>query len=323
MDEFIFPYEKFNKNITEYFGEMYVVEKVERILGGAQKYVYKVTTQEGFIFVIYIWHGSTSYFCDSENKDIFTSSSAELFEINNKYMLEHGVSTPKLYYMNRTEKEFPFKYAYVEYIEGLDMDIITEKYPERIEKSMSALKMSLNKMHDITNKQAGALNYLQPEDFSTVTYAFKVAKENLNYLIKNDFNHKKLYEKADRILDKLYGEVEECGEYSFIHFELGPNHVIVDDSDTAYLIDIEGAKFFDIEMEYSFLQMRFGENYKYLKRNNLNLTKMKFYLLWHYIGNISGACELLEKNYYDIDEVKGMIGFLREKLQEFCECFGD
>ena len=94
MKEFILPYEKFKMKISEHFGREYLMEKAERVLGGAQKFVYKVTTQNGFIFVIYIWHESTSYFADLEGEDIFTSSSAELFEMNNRLMIEHGICTP-------------------------------------------------------------------------------------------------------------------------------------------------------------------------------------------------------------------------------------
>ncbi|WP_460271828.1 hypothetical protein, partial [Clostridium sp. CTA-19] len=71
MKEFNFPYEEFKVKILEYFGKEYLIVKAERILGGAQKFVYKVTTQNGFMFVIYIWHESTSYFSDLEGNDIF------------------------------------------------------------------------------------------------------------------------------------------------------------------------------------------------------------------------------------------------------------
>jgi len=318
MKEFIFPYEKFKAKISEHFGKKYMMEKAERVLGGAQKFVYKITTQNGFMFVIYIWHETTSYFVDLEYNDIFTSCSSELFEINNHFMIEHGVCTPKLYYMDRTKEGFPFEYAYVEYIDGLDMDAVIKNHPERVEEAMASLKKNLDKMYEITNNKAGALNCLQSKKFSTVTYAFNGAKKNLNYLTNTDLEHKTLYLKAGIILNKIYGEIEENEEYFFVHYELGPNHVMVDENNVTYLIDIEGAKFFDIEMEYSFLKMRFGQNYYYLQRDNLDLKKMRFYLLWNYLGNISGAYQLLKKNYYDIDGVRGMISCLTNCLEKFC-----
>jgi len=76
-------------------------------------------------------------------------------------MIEHGVCTPKLYYMDRTKEGFSFEYAYVEYIDGLDIDAIIEKHPERVEEAMASLKKNLDKMYAITSSQAGTLNCLQ------------------------------------------------------------------------------------------------------------------------------------------------------------------
>jgi hypothetical protein len=45
----------------------------------------------------------------------------------------------------------------------------------------------------------------------------------------------------------------------FIHGELGPDHILVNESLTPFLIDIEWAMFFDIEHEHSFLELRFGD----------------------------------------------------------------
>lgn len=319
MKDFIFPYEKFKVKISEHFGKKYLIKKVARVLGGAQKFVYKVTTQNGFIFCIYIWDESTSYFADSEDDDIFTSCSAELFEINNHFMIKHGVSTPKLYYMNRTKEEFSFEYAYVEYIDGLDIEDIIKEHPECVKEVMASLKKNLDKLYSITNNQAGALNHLQSKEFSTGDYIFLGAKKNLNYLKYNDLEHKSLYLKTAAILNQIYDEFENSREYIYVHYELGPNHVMVDKNNITYLIDIEGAKFFDAEMEYSFLQIRFGENYKYLRRDNLNNRKMRFYTLCHYLGNISGAYMLLNKEYYDMDEVRVMISHLTKCLEKFCD----
>lgn len=269
-----------------------------------------------------IWNENTSYFSDSDKNDIFTSCSAKLFEVNNRFMTEHGINTPKLYYMDRTKSEFQFEYAYVEYINGCDMDAIIEKYPERVEAVMTSLRKNLEKMHAITGNKAGALNYLQENDFSTVEYALECAKKDIDYLVKTDLANKSLYLNADRILNKIQNSIMDSTKYSFIHYELGPNHVLVDENNVTYLIDIEGAKFFDVEMEHSFLKMRFGQNYHYLEKSDLDLRKMKFYLLWHYLSNICGAHQLAKKNYYDMDDVKGMISNLTGKLKDFCNSEG-
>lgn len=69
------------------------------------------------------------------------------------------------------------------------------------------------------------------------------AKINLDYACENI---KKIEESRSKLLDKLY-ELESMIKprscYSFIHGELGPDHIIVNDKLEPYLIDIEGADF--------------------------------------------------------------------------------
>lgn len=109
------------------------------------------------------------------------------------------------------------------------------------------------------------------------------------------------------ILENLIEDISKRSDFKFIHSELGPNHVMVDKNNNAYIIDIEGARFFDLEYEESFLKIRFNNNYKYLKSYNLDKKRMTFYHICYCCGNLSGAYELLYKNYYDTEDVLGMI----------------
>ena len=68
----------------------------------------------------------------------------------------------------------------------------------------------------------------------------------------------KFEKEISHIRDKLYNNIIPRKKYSFIHYELGPNHVLADKEDNIYLIDIDGMKFFDLEFEHSFLKFRFG-----------------------------------------------------------------
>ena len=41
---------------------------------------------------------------------------------------------------------------------------------------------------------------------------------------------------------------------------------------------------------------------------------MEFYHICHCCGNLSGAYELLNKNYYDIEDVLGMISYFKKAM---------
>ena len=289
------------------FGNTYILNSLERILGGAQKYTYLATASNGFKFIVYIWDKSTSYFSYDNPDAVFVSSSAELFELNNKLMTKYGINVPKLYYMDRSRIEQPYDYALVEYIEGVDMDEVIARQPQRLEKVLVSLKRNIDQLHHIKCKEIGQLNRFQPTTFNLIEFSLKDAQENIDYLIQVDDKNKELYLKVSKMLEQLSQRMSKRDEYTFIHGELGPNHVIVDKDDEAFLIDIEGAKYADIEEEASFLKIRFGSYYDELVNETLDLNRMTFNHLCHCIGNLSGALELKSKNYYDMDDVNGMI----------------
>ncbi|WP_297423863.1 hypothetical protein [Clostridium sp.] len=116
---------------------------------------------------------------------------------------------------------------------------------------------------------------------------------------------------------ELYDNVKPRNDYTFIHGELGPNHVFVDENLHTYLIDIESAMFFDAEYEHSFLQFRFGECYKYFNEDNLDLDRLKFYKMHLHISCLSGALELKEKSYPDMNDVNDMIKYNSKQVLNF------
>lgn len=300
------------------FGSTYILNSLERIFGGAQKYTYLGTASNGFKFIVYIWDKSTSYFYDDNPNAVFVSSSAELFELNNKLMTKYGINVPKLYYMDRSRVEQPYDYALVEYIEGVDMDEVIARQPQRLEKVLVSLKRNMDQLHHIKSKEVGQLNQFQPTTFNLIEFALKAAQENIDYLIQVDDENKVLYLKVSKLLEQLAQKMTERDEYTFIHGELGPNHVIVDKNNEAFLIDIEGAKYADIEEEVSFLKIRFGSYYDALVKETFDFNRMAFNHLCHCVGNLSGAMELKSKQYYDMDDVNGMIvyfiGLLRNAV---------
>lgn len=303
----------FSNKAKEIFGNSYVVTSLERLLGGAQKHTWLARCSNRFSFVIYQWGNNTSYF-NTEN-DIFQSSSAELFELNNQFMLKNGVLTPKLYHINATQNEQSYKYAFVEYIDGCDFDNLLVNEPERATFALKSLNESIINMHALHNSQPGQLGRLLPSDFDYTDYTLKNIFSDISYLKEYDSDYNLQYSIIKEIAFELKTRLKQRQKYTFIHFELGPNHVMVDKMNNAYVIDIEGARFCDVEEENSLLEIRFGKN-KFQTNDNVDPLRMQFYHIGHCIGFLKGAVELSKTDYYDMDDVKGMINFYHNQIKQ-------
>lgn len=302
MKEFV------SKMTTEVFGEKNELESMERILGGAQKYTYLTKYTNGFKFIIYQWDKSTTYFENNDESAVFCSNSANLFESNNELMRKHGVLTPELFYMDKSRSECDYEYAFVEYINGYDVDYIMEREPERMDAVLKSLSNSIDRLHNIKNDAVGQVGRMQGADFNLIEFELEDIHQNSMYLQKNDNQYADVYVQVEEKARECAQKLESRNEYTFIHGELGPNHVIVDKDNNAYLIDIEGAKFYDVEEELSFLDMRFNKRLKKVA-DIVDEQRMYFYYIGHCLGNLRGAVELKQKGYYDMDDVNGMIDF--------------
>ena len=289
------------------FNKDYKVIAITRLLGGAQKGTYKVECDQGLKLVLYIWDDALSYFEAQHTAEEFTSSSAYLFKANYELMVKHNISVPKLYHIDLSKSKAPFEYALVEYIDGGELE--ERLYNPKIDCSNSLLdlKQNLQKLHSITSKQVGDLKYTRDESFSCKDYVKASLEQSLKYLIDNYEPITKLKEPLIDISQKLYEEIEERKSYHLIHFELGPNHVMVDRQGKTYLIDFEGMKYFDLEYEYSFLKLRFGKYYPELISLPIDEKRLKYYLLGHHLNALNGAHHLLMQNYYDMDDVNQML----------------
>ena len=304
------------QKVKEVFGNRYELQSMERLLGGAQKHTYLAKTQNGFNFVIYIWDQSTSYFSYDEENDIFLSSSAKLFELNNYKMCEVGVRVPKLYYMDRNKNEQQYAYAFAEYIDGTDMDEVINNAPHRLEQVLASLAENIEKLHCIKCETVGQLEHLQAYDFNIIEFSLEGVKRDVAYLSEMDQLNKKMYEVLEEKVEQLAKKIKPRKEYTFIHGELGPNHVMVNKNNEAFLIDIEGAKYGDVEEEASFLKLRFGTSYEKIVNQAMDEERMRFYHLGHCLGNLSGAMALKNKGYYDMEDLNGMIKYFKMQLKK-------
>lgn len=286
--------------IQDVFGADYVVRHVERMHGGAQKVVYRISCSNGFACILYVWDLGMNYFQeDIVNGGLHQASyGSDRFETNNKLLTEHGIRTPALYSLCRDRQLCPYDFALVEYIDGLKAeDYFQSGRASLQDKVFEQLGDMLRTMHGLRRPGYGAADKPEPAP----NYCHQLQLDNGKVQLAYAAQHMEtIGREQDQLLykmDELASRIRPRRQFGLIHGELGPDHVLVNGQLEPYLIDIEGAMFFDIEQEHSFLELRFGEFYRYLKRDDLDMDRMTFYRYHHHISLTSGGLKLLHRGF--------------------------
>lgn len=306
---FYFTHDELQAYVNKVFGTGYLVDEVTRIHGGAQKVVYKIDCKNGFCCVLYVWDLSQNYFQEEiMNEPAFQSSyGGGRFALNNRYLRQNGIRTPTLYDLNNYRDRHPFDFALVEYIQGRKAEAYFQHEDPKVQDELfHRIGSMLSAMHTIERNYDGDADHEGGSDRPCFEAQRQHAEAALSYASEHMVG---VSENYNRLLDKLYeleSEIQPRSRYSFIHGELGPDHILVDDSMQPYLIDIEGAKFFDLEHEHSFLEFRFGGFYRYLSNDNLDLNRMGFYRFCHHLSLISGGLKLLHRQFPDQQFAKSL-----------------
>jgi aminoglycoside phosphotransferase (APT) family kinase protein len=101
------------------------------------------------------------------------------------------------------------------------------------------------------------------------------------------------------LLQELAAAIQPRTEYALVHGELGPDHVLLDAAGHPVLIDIEGARFSDVESEHVFLRLRFGPHYTALAAPGLDPRRMELYELAMRLSLVAGPLRLLDGDFPD------------------------
>ena len=284
------------------FGAGYVVDQVSKMHGGAQKVVYKIDFRNGFSCALYVWDLSMNYFQEEIAADDMhvKSYGSDLFALNNKYLTELGIRTPALYDMNTERNRYSFDYALVEYIEGHKAEVYFDHSDLRVrDRVFQQLGEMLASMHTTERQCYGNAHTNVMSTGECHLLQLENVKSQLAYASQYIDSLRDHQSKLLDTLHELESRIQPRTCYGFIHGELGPDHVLVNERLEPYLIDIEGAMFFDIEHEHSFLEFRFGDFYRYLKNDSLDPARMSFYRYHHHISLTSGGLKLLHRGFPD------------------------
>ncbi|MEU4767467.1 phosphotransferase [Actinosynnema sp. NPDC023794] len=271
---------------------------VERLRGGTRKGVYRLNLADGTGAVAYVWHPDEDFWPDTQS-----TTGLSLFESAHEQLSAAGVRVPRVLLR---EPGGPLgDVAVVEDVRGGTLEELMTRDPQRAEGVLAQLGAAVRAMHSRTSDAAQ----------HGVEHA--VLSQALTHLAEAAARVDRISDTRERLADLLrtrHAAVAPRSRFGLVHGELGPDHVLVDvDLDEPVLIDIEGARAFDVEWEHAFLELRFGPHYHYFADPGVDLdrARLALYRLATYLSLVAGPLRLLDGDFPDR---AGMVDIVEQNI---------
>lgn len=304
------------------FGGGRTLSRLERLRGGSQKGVYRLTMDDASTAIAYLWEASENYWpatpWDGDPADPFAPDSGfglEMFEPAWKRLHTAGVPVPELYLTDRDREYYPADLAIVEDCPGENLMDLLARDPRAAAPAMRRLAEALDEMRRYRAPAYGKVAHIDaggtPRGTSCESVALEFGLRCLSDAAARDARIAAARGPLEEKLHALAAQVRPRAEYSLVHGELGLDHVMIGRDARPVLIDIENLKYFDVEWEHVFLQIRLNTDYHYLAVDGLDEARLALYMLIQRLSLTAGPLRLLESDFPDRAFMLSIVEFNR------------
>jgi hypothetical protein len=285
------------------FGRSRSLLTVERLAHGSKKGAYRLTMDGGSTALVYAWDDSEDYWqgvlpegADDPADPFSHASGLALFEAAAHRLASAGVRCPELLLADRSRSVYPADIAVVEDVAGGTLEVLVENDPAAAERPLSVLAGWLAAMAAVRSPSLGKVSFIDAGGRSPGASCEAVmldrALAQLAEIAGRDRRAAGAQGRLGELLHSLAEPIESRTAAALIHGELGPDHVLLDRRGEPVLIDIEGAMYFDVEVEHVWMRLRFGEHYAKLSRDGLDEDRLRFYRLCMHLGLVAGPLRI-------------------------------
>ncbi|MEU3571796.1 phosphotransferase [Kitasatospora sp. NPDC036755] len=249
------------------------LEAVERLAGGSKKGVYRLLMDDGTTAVAYRWARSENHWPAAEGDDDLADPFSpglglDLFEAAHARLAALGVRVPALRFAERAGERdgdgdsgsAAADLAIVEDVPGENLERLLARDPHVAAPVLARLGEALGAMRGHRAPGYGKIAVVDGGGASHGPSCEAVVLDRaLRDLAEAAARDPRIAGARDRFADRLRNlaaAVRPRAEYTVVHGELGPDHVLVDAAGRPVLIDVEGAMYFDAEWEHVFLRIR-------------------------------------------------------------------
>ncbi|MGY1578289.1 phosphotransferase family protein [Streptomyces sp. MN13] len=280
------------------------LRSVTRLRGGSKKGVYRLTCDDGFTAVAYVWSAAEDYW-DAGPTDprdpLSPGTGLALFTAAHDRLTAAGVRTPSLLHADGTRTCLAADAAVVEDLRGGSLEETLRRDPAAGRAALERLAAQLGRLREVRGPGLGKVAVV---DGGGVSDAPSCERRVTDGALRSIAEAAVRDERIAAVRDGLEDRVRELAEavrprdrYGLVHGELGPDHVLLDAEGHPALIDIEGLMYFDAEWEHAFLRIRFGSHYDVLRAPGLDEDRLRLYRLATHLSLVSGPLRLLEGDF--------------------------
>jgi hypothetical protein len=277
--------------------------KVERLAGGSKKGAYRLAMDDGSTALAYFWNNSEDYWqnvlpagADDPANPFSHASGLALFEAAARRLASAGVRCPEILFTDRSRAVYPADIAVVEDVTGGSLEALLETDPAEAERPLSVLASWLGAMADVQSPSFGKVAFVdaggRPRGMSCETVMLARAVDQLSEIARRDQRAGAAQGRLETLLLSLAEPIKPRAASALVHGELGPDHVLLDHHGDPVLIDIEGAMYFDVEVEHVWMRMRFGRHYPTLSRARLDEDRLRLYQLCMHLDLVAGPLRI-------------------------------
>jgi hypothetical protein len=277
--------------------------RVERLAGGSKKGAYRLTLDDGGTALLYAWDDSEDYWqgvlpegADDPADPFSHASGLAPFEAAARRLAAAGVRCPEILFTDRSRALYPADIAVVEDVTGGSLEALLATDPVAARRPLAVVAEWLAAMAAVRSPAYGKVAFVDAGGRSRGTSCEAVmldrAQAELAEIAGRDQRAAAARSRLAETLWSLAAPVEPRAFSSLVHGELGPGHVLLDRRGDPVLIDIEGAMYFDAEVEHVWSRITFGEHYATLSQDGLDERRLEFYRLCTHLDLVAGPLRI-------------------------------
>jgi hypothetical protein len=303
--------------VRDVFGTHRRLVTLDRLTGGTMKGVYRLSLDDGFRAVLYVWHQDENYWPVVDGDGGFGDSHGlAAFEAVHAVYAQAGVRTVRIYLADHTRRYHPAEIAVVEDLRGELSELCQD--PAAVAPALAELRAHLEAMRAHRRTEHGRIAHLaegrRPAD-PPERRAYVQGQADLAEAARVVPEVAAVRDRAAELLDERAAAVSPRTSWSLIHGELDDGHVMVAPDGGLVLVDIEGSQFGDVEDEHYFLNLRFGDDrYAHLRLEDLDKNRTRLYQLTRTLSLIAGPMRLVDTDFPNREYMRQIARWNTERL---------